>query len=282
MAPTSRRTHDPSRRPAAEATAQRRRASLRKKRIVAIIIAGALVLSTVAGVIAASTSTTTDSTAPTSTTLPTTTEVPATGIEPTGAPRGEALTGATPCPPVDGSAVRTTSFAEPPPMCIDPTRFHTAVVTTDAGALTFQLNPQRAPESVNAFVVLARYGFYDDAPITAIAPRGWFEAGGLLAGDGPPAGFTIPDEAPPQGQIFTPGTIAMVGDAGTAGPNRGAFLVATFENAPAIDQGVSSFGILLDGTATLAAIDAAATADGRPARPITIESVTVTESDPIP
>lgn len=156
------------------------------------------------------------------------------------------------------------------------------MVTTDVGPLTFQLNPARAPASVNAFVVLARYGFYDGAPITAIAPRGWFEAGGAFAGDGPPTGFAVPDEAPPQGQVFTPGTIALVGDAGTTGTNRGAFLVATFEGATAIDQGVSSFGILLDGTDTLAAVDAAAAGDGRPARPITIRSVTVTESGPVP
>ena len=282
MTPTSRRTHDPSRRPAAESAAQRRQASLRKKRIVAVVIAGALVLSTVAGVIAAATSSPSDPTSPTSSTPPSSAAAPTEGIAPTGAPRGATLTGATPCPPADGSAERTTSFAEPPPMCIDTARFYTAEVATDVGPLTFQLNPQRAPESANAFVVLSRYGFYDGAPITTIVPRGWFEAGGPFAGEGPPPGFAIPDEAPPQGQVFTPGTIAMVGEPGVPDSNRGAVLVATFDNAPAIDQGVSSFGILLDGTATLAAIDAAAATDGRPTRPITIESVTVTESSPIP
>src|SRR5436305_2803867 len=34
-------------------------------------------------------------------------------------PAGASVTGDTPCPPADGSARRTTTFAKPPPMCID-------------------------------------------------------------------------------------------------------------------------------------------------------------------
>jgi cyclophilin family peptidyl-prolyl cis-trans isomerase len=279
----TRQDREDARRRAQTAAEQRHRASLRKKRIVAVVVAVMLVLSTVAGVIAATVGSSDESASPTvPATAPgaTAPAPPATGVAPLPAERGATLTGATPCPAADGSSPRTTQFAEPPPLCIDTSRFHTAVVTTDVGPLTFQLNPRRAPASVNAFVVLARYGYYDGQPVTLIRPRGWFEAGGQFTPEGP-SGFAVPDEVPPQGQIFTPGTIAMRGVPGAPGTNRGEFLVATYDDAPAIDPGVSAFGIMLDGSATLAAIDGAASQDGLPTRPITIQSITVTESGAI-
>ena len=256
--------------------------------VIAAVIAVVVLLSTVAAGIAAtrgtptaSSTTTTSTPSITDTTRRSAADYPATGVAPVPAEAGAALTGPTPCPAADGSSPRTTSFEQPPPLCIDPTRFYSAVVTTTAGTMTFQLNPDRAPESVNAFVVLAGYGYYDGQPITRIEPTAWFEAGGLFADGTSADAFPIPDEVPAAGQIFTSGTIAMTGD-GTPGTNRGAFLVATFENAPAIDPGVTSFGIMLDGAATLAAIDRLGSQDGLPVRPVRIESVTVTAGAAIP
>jgi cyclophilin family peptidyl-prolyl cis-trans isomerase len=274
--------HEQRRRTGAE---ERRRASRRRTRIVAAVVAGLVVLSTFAGVFATvrsdgETSASSTTSGVPSTTTPVTASYPATGAEPAPAAPGVALTGPTPCPPEDGSAPRTTQFAEPPPTCIDLGRFHTAVITTSAGPLTFQLNPSRAPETTNAFVVLARYHFYDGLPITRIRPRAWFEAGTTFAGDGS-WGFPIPDEVPPAGQIFTPGTIAMAGEPGQPGTNRGGLLVATLDQAPSISDEVTSFGILLDGAPTLAAIDRAASQDGLPTSTITIESVTVTPGPPL-
>src|SRR5436305_15216520 len=42
---------------------------------------------------------------------------PAASIAPV--PEGAKITGDTPCPKADGTSPRTTSFAKPPPMCID-------------------------------------------------------------------------------------------------------------------------------------------------------------------
>jgi len=290
MPQPSRREREDARRRETAAAGQRRRAGDRKKRILAGTIALVVLLSTVGAGIAATRGTTTSSATTSSTrpptttgsTLPTRNDYPATGIEPVPAVAGTTLTGPTPCPATDGSAERTTSFAEAPPMCIDTGRFYRAVVNTTAGPLTFQLNPRLAPQSTNAFVVLATYGYYDGQPIRRIEPTAWFEAGGRFADGAAPTGFEIPNEAPVAGQIFTAGTIAMIGENPTSGPDRGAFLVATFENAPTIDQGVSSFGILLDGASTLVAIDRLGSRDGLPARPVRIDSVTVTPGVPIP
>src|SRR5436190_17361567 len=43
---------------------------------------------------------------------------------------GATITGDTPCPAADGSAARTTTFAKPPPMCIDVNKAYTASVAT--------------------------------------------------------------------------------------------------------------------------------------------------------
>lgn len=213
----------------------------------------------------------------------TSTTRPAAGIEVPPAPPGRALTGPTPCPAADGSSPRTTTFAEPPPMCIDTSRFYEAVLVTSVGELTLQLNPQRAPGAVNNFVVLARYHYYDGQPMTNALPR----QAVLFAGafDNPPGvespGYTIPDEYPEEGQIFTPGAIAMIPRNGEPDALGGAFLLATFEGAAGLPQNLTQLGIMLDGARTLAAMDKAGSPGGDPTELIVIEDVRITESVPI-
>ena len=202
-------------------------------------------------------------------------------MAPVPAPAGASITGPTPCPAEDGSSPRVTGFAEAPASCIDADSFYLATVTTTKGAITFQLNPKRAPQTVNDFVVLARYHFYDGQPLTTVTTRASFTLGLAFSG-GTEAGFPIPDEVLPQGQVFTPGMLAMSGTPGTPGTNRGQLLVATFENAAGIDQGVTSFGIMLSGDDTLAAIDALASQDGTPTEAVTITSITVARGSAIP
>jgi cyclophilin family peptidyl-prolyl cis-trans isomerase len=227
------------------------------------------------------TTTTSSSTAPPTTTDP---ALPPTGATPIAAPMGGTLDGPTPCPAEDGSSPRITLFAQAPTTCIDPSYFYIATITTSVGEMTVQLNPRRAPQTVNAFVVLAGYHFYDGQPVTSVSSLASFTIG--LDFTGPDAerapGFTIPDEVPAQGQIFTPGTLAMSGTPGSPGTNRGQLLVATFQNAAGIDQGVTGFGIMLSGDEVLAAIDSLATQDGLPAEPVTITAVRVARSSAIP
>jgi hypothetical protein len=69
---------------------------------------------------------------------------------------------------------------------------------------------------------------------------------------------------------------------GSPAASRGELLVATFEEAPGIDPSVVTFGVMLSGEDTLAAIDALATRDGRPAEAVTITSISVARSSAIP
>ena len=67
----------------------------------------------------------------------------------------------TDCPAPDGSSPTRRKFDAPPPMCIDPTRQYTATMVTSKGTMTIALDPVAAPKTVNNFVVLARYHYFD-------------------------------------------------------------------------------------------------------------------------
>ena len=77
----------------------------------------------------------------------------------------------TPCPAADGSSPRTVTFAQAPPSCIDETKTYTAVVTTNKGAFTIALDAAAAPLTVNNFVVLARYHYFDNTVCHRAIPQ---------------------------------------------------------------------------------------------------------------
>ena len=69
-----------------------------------------------------------------------------------------------------------------------------------------ELDAANAPETVNNFVVLSRYNFYDDVPFHRIVPGFVIQAGdpvGPQPGTGGP-GYTIADELPADPATATP------------------------------------------------------------------------------
>ncbi|MCU0309856.1 MAG: peptidylprolyl isomerase [Acidimicrobiales bacterium] len=201
---------------------------------------------------------------------------------------GASITGATPCPATDGSAERTTSFAEPPPMCIDPARTYTATFTTSVGTITATLDTTTTPETTNNFVVLARYKFYDGSAIFRADQSIEIVQGGAPTTNSPSdpgPGYTIPDEGGPF--TYRPGQLVM---ARTSQPNSaGAQFFLT--GGPAVSsldaQGTYVvFGTTDEaGTALVTAMLATAVENpnggglgGVPDPPVVIESVTISES----
>jgi cyclophilin family peptidyl-prolyl cis-trans isomerase len=287
MARTPNRRQREAARQRSQAAAEARQVSTRRRqRIIAVAIVAVVVLSIGGAVLGSRSSSKTPAATSTTTSAPVATTnpaLPATGVAPEPAPMGETLTGAAPCPAEDGSSPRVTLFSEAPPTCIDPTYFYVATIRTTKGDLSVQLNPKRAPVTVNAFVVLSRYHFYDGQPVTSVRTREAFTIG--LAFTGPGAaeapGFTVPVEAAAQGSVMVPGLLSMV-PSGSPAAGRGELLIATFERAPAIDPGVVTFGAMLSGEDTLTAIDSLATSDGQPAEAVSITSVSITRTSPIP
>jgi cyclophilin family peptidyl-prolyl cis-trans isomerase len=194
---------------------------------------------------------------------------------------GASVTGETPCPPADGSAERTTGFEQAPPMCIDPAKSYTATLETTEGDIVIQLDAKNAPETVNNFVVLARYHFYDDVPFHRIVPGFVNQAGdpvGPTPGTGGP-GYTIPDELPADpATAYPPGTVAMA----NAGPESGGsqfFLVIGDPNSALSGAGsYSVFGKVVEGQDVSEAINALGGEDELPTAPVAITSVTITEA----
>lgn len=121
------------------------------------------------------------------------------------------------CPEEDGSSPRTTSFSQPPPQCIDPSATYTATFVTNLGDVVVELDTVNTPDTVNNFVVLARYGYYDDTSIFRTAPSIAIVQGGAPNTNSPAdpgPGYTIEDEG--DGFTYQPGDLAM---ARTPAPN---------------------------------------------------------------
>ncbi len=195
---------------------------------------------------------------------------------------GASVSGDTPCPAADGSAERTTSFEKAPPMCIDPAKSYTATLTTTEGDIVIALDSATAPITVNNFVVLARYHFYDGVAFHRIVPGFVNQAGdpvGPEPGTGGP-GYTIEDEAPADPTTaYAPGAVAM---ANTGQPNSGEsqfFLVIGDPNrALAGNGGYSVFGTITEGEDVSQAINAFGNAQDQPTKVVAITSVTIAES----
>ena len=184
----------------------------------------------------------------------------------------------TECPAADGSSPKRRHFDSPPPMCIDPDRRYTAEMVTSKGTMTIALDPVAAPKTVNNFVVLARYHYYDGVAFHRIIP-GFMLQGGDPEGTGRGGpGYRFEDELPRPGR-YEVGSLAMA----NAGPNTNGsqFFIVSGPNGVGLPPQYSLFGKVVGGMEVVAAIDAVGSPGaGTPREPVMIESVTVTESDP--
>ncbi len=191
---------------------------------------------------------------------------------------GGTIDGTTECPAEDGSSERITSFAEAPPTCIDEAKTYTAVLDTTLGEITIELDPAEAPETVNNFVVLSRYHYYDGAPFHRIIPGFVIQGGdavGPTLGVGNP-GYAIPDELPDEGE-YEVGSVAMA----NSGPDTSGsqFFIITGDQGAALPPQYSLFGTVTEGMDVVEAIESIPTTPtDAPTEEIYIISSTISES----
>ena len=198
----------------------------------------------------------------------------------------------TACPATDGSSVRITHFSQAPPMCIDPASDYDATIHTTKGNLSLLLLSRQAPQSVNNFVVLARYHSYDGLPVTRITPRGWAEIADPISSDAQPhPGYRIPGEPLTVGAVGTPLIVATLPD--SSGTSGGGFLFGLADQARNMPANATVIGNISDSRldttkkpelteSVQRIIGAAATPDGTPSEAITITSITITEHPAAP
>jgi len=192
----------------------------------------------------------------------------------------------TECPAADGSSPKKTKFDGPPPMCIDPGKRYTARIDTSLGELVVALDPVAAPQTVNNFVVLARYHYYDGSAIFRTDPSIDIIQGGgpgTQSPSGPGPGYTINDEG---GKLsYSPGDVVM---ARTGSPNSAGaqYFMATGPNVTQLNaQGTYvTFGHITQGIQVAENIQALHVADpssglgGGPSRVVTVKTITIKES----
>ena len=183
----------------------------------------------------------------------------------------------TPCPAEDGSSPSRREFSEPPPMCIDPSKRYTATMETSMGTITIALDAATAPVTVNNFVVLARYHYYDRVIFHRII-NGFVCQGGDPTGTGRGGpGYRFADELPKPGR-YEIGSLAMA----NAGPNTNGsqFFLISGPNGAGLPPHYSLFGKVVNGLDVVDAMQRVDTdRNDRPLTDVTINSVTVTESD---
>ena len=198
------------------------------------------------------------------------------------------------CPAPDGSSGQRLDFDDPQPDCIDASEDYAAVFDTSEGVMRFDLHTQRVPITVNNFVTLARWGYYDDTLLFRTDPSIDIIQGGSPRTNSPSdpgPGYTIPDEpafttdpatnSPVGPYRYQPGQLVMARSAGrdsagaqffiTTGPNsarldsQGTYVVFGETDADGLGVAQSIIGLHEPGGSL----------GGAPSREVAVHSVTI-------
>lgn len=191
--------------------------------------------------------------------------------------------GTAPCPAADGSSSKPASFAGAPSKCIEPGVSYSAVVTTNFGAFTIALAADAYPGTVNNFVTLARYHYYDNSGCHRVLMDFVVQCG--RPGDDESApGYTIPDQLPSAQAEYFEGVVAMA-NIGSPDTGGGQWFIITGPSGASLPPQYSIVGKVVEGyDTTVQALENQADSNqptGVPTlTPITIESVVIQQTGP--
>jgi cyclophilin family peptidyl-prolyl cis-trans isomerase len=177
-------------------------------------------------------------------------------------------------PNADGSSEKRQSFPGVPPMIIDPAKTYEATMVTDKGTMQILLDPLAAPKTVNNFVYLARWHYFDGIIFHRVIP-GFVLQGGDPTGTGTGGpGYRFEDELPKPGR-YELGSLAMA----NAGPNTNGsqFFIISGADGVGLPPLYSLFGKVVSGLDVVQTINDLGSRSGRPNEVVTIQSVTITE-----
>ncbi len=179
------------------------------------------------------------------------------------------------CPKIDGTSPQERKFTAAPPVCINPAKHYTANVTTDVGSFVISLDSAAAPKTVNNFVFLARYHYYDGVIFHRVIP-GFVVQGGDPTGTGQGGpGYKFADELPKAG-AYKIGSVAMA----NSGPNTNGsqFFIITGSQGTALPPKYSLFGQVTSGMSVVSKIEKDGSASGTPTVTHKMIKVTITQS----
>ncbi len=143
------------------------------------------------------------------------------------------------------------NYDRPAEMSLSPDRDYYATFRTEKGTVRVKLFADKAPETVNNFVFLAREGYFDGTTFHRVI-KGFMVQGGDPTGTGAGGpGYRIRDEFHPDLRHDKPGVLSMA----NAGPNTGGsqFFI-THTATPWLDGRHAVFGEVVEGMETVNAI----------------------------
>jgi cyclophilin family peptidyl-prolyl cis-trans isomerase len=182
-----------------------------------------------------------------------------------------------PFPNADGSSPKTQQFNDMPEMGIDPAKRYTATMVTNHGTMVIALDPIKAPKTVNNFVFLAGYHYFDGVICHRIIKNFVIQGGDPTgSGRGGP-GYRFDDELPKAGQ-YELGSFAMA----NAGPNTNGsqFFIISGPDGARLPPAYALFGKVVKGLDVVEAIQTTKTdRTDRPLEDVVIESVTIDVAD---
>jgi cyclophilin family peptidyl-prolyl cis-trans isomerase len=178
-------------------------------------------------------------------------------------------------PNPDGSSEPRQHFKSAPPLIIDTTKTYTATMATSKGTMEILLDALGAPQTVNSFVFLARWHYYDGIVFHRVIP-GFVLQGGDPTGTGTGGpGYRFNDELPKPGR-YEVGSLAMA----NAGPhtNGSQFFVISGPDGVRLPPLYALFGKVVKGLDVIETINGFGSPSGAPRERVTIESVTISEA----
>jgi cyclophilin family peptidyl-prolyl cis-trans isomerase len=182
-----------------------------------------------------------------------------------------------PFPALDGSSPKTQQFPDVPEMGIDPATRYTATIDTSMGEIVVALDPLKSPKTVNNFVFLAAYHYYDGVVFHRIIKDFVIQGGDPTGtGRGGP-GYRFDDEL--EGPIrYQVGSLAMA----NAGPNTNGsqFFIISGSQGVRLPPQYSLFGQVVKGLDVVERMQSVPTdRNDRPRDDVVINSVSVTEAE---
>ena len=180
------------------------------------------------------------------------------------------------CAAADGSAAKQQQFTAAPPMCLQPGKTYTATIETNNGTLHVTLRNDIAPNTVNSFVNLARFHYFDGTTCHRAIQGFVVQCGDPTAtGSGGP-GYEFADELKDI-EPYRIGSVAMA----NRGPdtNGSQFFIITGDDGARLPPNYALFGqVIDDDLGVVATLDGISNpADGPPLQPIDIVKVTIDE-----
>lgn len=188
-----------------------------------------------------------------------------------------------PCPVPSSTPADVQLDAVPEPAVAEG-RTWAVQLETSCGPVAVELYGDRAPQATASFIGLAREGFFAGTPCHRLTTEGIFvlQCGDPTgSGTGGPGYEFGPVENAPEGDVYPAGTLAMARQGGNGDSMGSQFFLVYGDSTIPSDAagGYTVFGRVTEGLEVVQQIADGGVegggGDGQPARPLTIEQVTV-------